>query len=54
MNFETTKPPNFIKKVGSESRLSIGLLSDAEFKVFAKSMASELEKHWRFRKKENL
>ena len=46
MEFDTTRPPNFIAIKGCEQRVDIGMLSEKEFDRFAESMAVSLRVHW--------
>ena len=50
MEFEATRPPNFIKIEGSGLRISIGLMSEDEFKKFSKKQSIALREHYLERK----
>jgi len=57
MEFEATRPPNFIKIRGTETRVDIGALDEKEFYDFSRAMTDQLALHWQKRKemiKDNL
>jgi hypothetical protein len=46
MQFDTTKPPNFIYIKGTDTRVDIGMMSEDEFEIFKYEMTVRLTTHY--------